>query len=113
MTQDAITCDGCGACCLEQGSPPGYFLIHRGMNWPIPEDVRRYRRLPRALKEELDRYRARPPTHDQVCIWYDLQAGRCKHYELRPQDCRDLEIGGDACMSWRKRYSITVNGAEV
>jgi Fe-S-cluster containining protein len=29
---------------------------------------------------------------------------RCRHYEWRPQVCRDYELGGDACLARRREY---------
>lgn len=37
------------------------------------------------------------------CIWYDAVAKNCKHHELRPEVCRDLEIGGEACLRSRRQ----------
>ena len=29
------------------------------------------------------------------CVWYDTASARCKHYDYRPQACRDFLIGSD------------------
>ncbi len=31
------------------------------------------------------------------CVWLNPTTGLCRHYELRPQACRDFEIGSDLC----------------
>ena len=37
----------------------------------------------------------------QPCIWFDQETRRCKHYEYRPEVCRDFEVGEESCLRWR------------
>jgi Fe-S-cluster containining protein len=47
------------------------------------------------------------PVHERIrrdehfellpCVWLDLSTLRCRHYEFRPQACRDFEIGSTLC----------------
>jgi Fe-S-cluster containining protein len=36
------------------------------------------------------------------CVWLDRVTGKCKHYAHRPPICRELEVGGEACLRLRK-----------
>jgi len=38
---------------------------------------------------------------DAPCIWLDQATGKCKHYEHRPDVCRDFEVGGAGCIRRR------------
>ena len=87
-------CQGCGACCLEQQSPPGYLAIMQlgCESWTDDEDVERFKSLPAEALRELSDYRDElllgAERRDDVCIWFDKQSRRCRHYEHRPNICR-------------------------
>jgi Fe-S-cluster containining protein len=113
------TCDGCGACCWEQESPPMYHFILKRLEGlecggiafyeeHCPEDLKRVRALPEELKQELRDYSAtlKESGHpnDNICIWFDESTRNCKHYDLRPEVCREFEIGGSYCRTWRESY---------
>lgn len=38
------------------------------------------------------------------CIWL-TEDGKCRHYEHRPQICRDFEVGGESCLSYREKFA--------
>lgn len=66
--------------------------------------------LPEALRDELAYHQQDEATtgwsrHERglPCIWLDLETRRCKHYDLRPQRCRDLAVGEAGCAFWRAR----------
>lgn len=107
------SCSGCGACCLEQESPPGYVGYLTGA-FPFDaedEDSVRVANLPPELKRELREYIAeytRTNKHPRggICIWWDSQTHGCKHYEQRPQICRDFEMGTPECRDWREQYGV-------
>lgn len=41
------------------------------------------------------------------CLWFDLETKRCKHYEHRPETCRDaIHPGDDACRATRKHFGV-------
>lgn len=62
---------------------------------------------PKAGVEEF-RTRGRRVGHKPTpCLWYDEVAMRCKHYEHRPETCRDaIEPGDEACRATRARFRI-------
>lgn len=105
------SCDDCGACCMEQGSPPMYLAYLLGT---CPDDgtddYKRVCGMPVVLKKELLQYAERLarglPSTDGVCIWFDPGTRRCKHHELRPEICRDFEIGSVECLGWRGSYGV-------
>ena len=92
---------GCGICCTRIGLPP--FETPLGETTPV---------LPEELIEELQReldgrqlgvdVRAQVvgavrPVQPGPCFWLDPEMRRCKHYEHRPQICRDF-VCGDECI---------------
>lgn len=100
-------CDRCGACCLEQTTPPGYVALLADL-WPVAEDHARLRGMP---AEALQAIKDRMQTADveQPCCWLDLETMRCRWYEHRPLACRELEVGGEECIWWRNEYGVTTD----
>lgn len=88
------SCDHCGACCMQAGHPP------------YIDDERQW--LDFELLALLNAYLATLEDDDigRPCIWLDLETRRCRHYEHRPQVCRDFQRGSDACRLVRWRYRI-------
>ena len=93
-----LSCNSCGACCEEQGLPPGY-LVPALLVF-----------LPEELREELafhqrEEQRLGSTRHERglPCIWYDPETNRCRHYEYRPDACRHFPVGGEGCLFWRER----------
>lgn len=110
------SCEGCGACCLEQATPPGYVAYLTGL-FSLDDgsdDAARIKALPADLRAELDSYidrAARTGGHSEIepCLWYDQSTRQCKHYDLRPQICREFEADSDFCHSWRRQYGIATS----
>ena len=103
MSLQILTCDGCGACCAEQGSPP--FLPH----WIEGTDANRLKdEQPVLFNDYFDRITVEPDRYDRglPCFWYDEATKRCIHYEHRPDVCREFEVGCDACHEWRKGVGL-------
>lgn len=110
------SCDGCGACCMQQSSPPGYLYIlsapeHLAEYGPFAEDAERVRSLPPEAVALLNAHSERvlSGAYDDLgetpCCWLDLETRRCRFYEHRPSICRDgVELGDEACRSWRDEY---------
>ena len=119
------SCDGCGACCMSMGLPPGYTHLLRCLENVMvtpdeadeslflckhyhPEEFDRVNNLPEELKREiLKRSEPGKPDWDgEICVWLDMNTRKCKHYDIRPSVCRKaVEIGDDGCRSWRKEYA--------
>lgn len=109
-------CDGCGACCMSQCSPPGY-LFPKGesaRHWMEKRDLDRYMSLPLGAQRDLEEYIERlnrGETGDaDPCCWFDLETRRCKWYEHRPQICRDFDVGEASCRLWRIEHDINGEG---
>ncbi|MGQ0635806.1 MAG: YkgJ family cysteine cluster protein [Planctomycetaceae bacterium] len=96
-------CDGCGLCCEGIGSPVLLYASRPNAAQPHPF---RPDGLPEELIREIDdRFLGlvRGQEPQERCLWFDPEARRCRHYEWRPQVCRDYELGGDACISLRRQ----------
>jgi Fe-S-cluster containining protein len=107
-------CDGCGACCFEQGAPPDYVALRVNPQFSLDptfaEDAERLATLPadaaRALDEYLHAVSTEGAGRNGVCIWFDRRTRRCRHYEFRPSTCRVFELNGAGCHIYRRRHGI-------
>jgi len=80
-------CGGCGLCCAEQGTPP---FTRCDDDCPPPE-------LEWDVETHAGRYDDGLP-----CLWYDTEDKRCRHYDHRPQACREAVVPGDeSCDGFR------------
>lgn len=62
---------------------------------------------PNAAVEEFRRRGRRVGHHPTPCLWFDEATRQCKHYEHRPETCRDaIEPGDEACRATRARFRI-------
>jgi Fe-S-cluster containining protein len=107
-----LSCAGCGKCCENQPSPPGYAFC-----FPPPgrldaetlasADYRRVLRMPGDLREALSAYYARPDNDDDApCLWLDVQTRQCRHYRWRPDCCREFRLGSAACRRMRAEAGL-------
>ena len=111
-----ISCDDCGACCFEQGSPPGYLCLlmqpSEQVDWPDAEDLPRLKTLPEDARAALLDYAADLGDGTVIgegpCCWLDQKTNRCRWYDWRPQICRDLDVGSEGCRCWRDEYNVDV-----
>ena len=108
-------CDGCGACCFEQGSPPGYLWLLQldaaaRSSWPDEEDAARIDEIPADALAVIQDYARKlgsgEVSGEGACCWLDQQTLRCRWYDHRPQICRDFEVGSEACRTWRNEYNV-------
>lgn len=77
------TCQRCGTCCRRQPTPP--FRLGYPELADHPE-----------LRDEIVRYLESDQFDDNApCLW--LTPDGCKHYDLRPEICREYEPGCDSC----------------
>lgn len=108
-----VSCEGCGACCMSAGLPPGAFrLLALGFapeySQSLP-DASIWGGMSEELREELrvefrrEQEQARRATagRSSPCLWFDRVPGRCMHYEHRPTVCRDFPVGGHLCLMER------------
>lgn len=106
-------CDNCGLCCMHMRTPP--FLGDTDPRWKaLPEELRQ--QIDNWLMSEPSpRYRYMVNNDGDInpCIWLDLLTGQCKHYELRPDVCRDFEVGCKSCRMLRKEVGLTVKGMPI
>lgn len=103
------SCEGCGLCCEGIGSPVLLYASRPGL-----PDVHPFRPadLPRELIEEIDSHFAglvRGQEPQERCLWFDQVNRVCRHYQFRPQVCRDYELGGRACLQRRRDELLRMN----
>lgn len=111
-----ISCSGCGACCLHMvqppfsppviDPPPGY----ESMGDPEPHWERLVAERPNVaadLKAYSQRlWKGEGPEDGTPCYWFDPETRGCRHYEYRPDICREFELGGEGCLRARRTYGI-------
>jgi len=79
------------------------------------EDVKRFNSMPPEVRSEYDNYvrnlkNREPHPNKGICIWFDEETRKCKHYDLRPSICREeVKVNDEACHRWREAYRITVD----
>lgn len=98
-------CNDCGACCTQQEALPlGWYLGVTPLGNPAS--------LPPAILEELRQLaehfdQVGWPGNGEPCVWYDQATKQCKHYEHRPDICRDtVKVGDDSCRRWRQELGV-------
>ena len=102
-----VDCADCGACCMNVGHP--HFYRHGGADGsgdPL------WARVPTELQAEINEYIDSLEDVDigQPCIWLDMKTKQCKHYDLRPQMCRDFEKDSHHCHRLREKYAAHLSG---
>jgi Fe-S-cluster containining protein len=115
-----VTCDGCGACCMRQGSPPGYGAFFND----DPPEIRRlmgkavtgfaWEEIPAHLRDEMEAYHKAVDAGEVdsryeaglPCLWLDVETGRCRNCEWRPRACKDFPVGGKDCRWFRDEQGI-------
>jgi Fe-S-cluster containining protein len=80
------SCNNCAACCRRTPIPP--FQPGEEARWNVPDWM---------LESVHDRIRRDEQFELLPCVWLDPHTLRCRHYEFRPQACRDFEIGSLLC----------------
>lgn len=109
-----LNCDNCGACCMEQESPPGYLIILSFGDEAAfsAADLARYKAMPPEALTQLKTYAEHLREHqshpnDGICIWFNEETRKCNHYDLRPDVCRtEVECGDYSCLNWRDYYDV-------
>ena len=80
------SCDRCAACCMRTPIPPFQpgeeAVLDVPDEWLVP------------VRERIIEGR----QFDLVpCVWLNTDTLLCRHYDLRPQACRDFQINSDLC----------------
>lgn len=92
----ALDCATCGACCLIGGG------------LPIEEAEREGNPLSKKLIDEATELCETCPVEEiPWCVWFIPSkesvdggpCGKCKHYDLRPNVCRDFTKGSNSCLA--------------
>jgi Fe-S-cluster containining protein len=110
------SCDGCGACCLEQGAPPDYVALRLNPEFAadpsFADDAVRLARLPeeaeRLLAGYLQATAAGRLAPNGACVWFDHSSKSCRFYDWRPSTCRVFEINSGGCHIYRRRHGVSV-----
>ncbi|HBN78403.1 MAG TPA: zinc/iron-chelating domain-containing protein [Planctomycetaceae bacterium] len=96
------SCEGCGLCCQGIGSPVLLYQTDVRISGSHPFQPPG---LPSNLIAEIDDHFGglrRGEEPQEQCLWFDPIQRQCRHYEWRPQFCRDFELGGTACLILRQ-----------
>ena len=121
---EADPCGGCGKCCHGIGMPPFEVpnpsfgpqgVVTRGMTASQIDtaafDTELFLLMPAELRlahAELLLNLSTDPS-GTACVWYDVAADRCKHYEWRPGTCRLFVPGSDECVQlWSEPDAVLV-----
>lgn len=110
------SCDGCGACCLEQGAPPDYVALSLRPDFAgdpsFADDAARLAELPveaaTLLAEYLEATAAGRLAPNGACVWYDHSTKSCRFYDWRPSTCRVFELNSGGCQIYRRRHGVSV-----
>jgi Fe-S-cluster containining protein len=78
---------------------PGISYVEPGCK-PLPDW------LEAELRADVERFKREGWPIGKPCMWYDAETRRCKHYEYRPETCRDFEVGETACLNWRRTFGV-------
>jgi Putative zinc- or iron-chelating domain len=95
---DGDSCGSCGACCRE-----AFDRVELGKR----EHSKRASPALRALVV-VDAFGPHLPRPGGRCIALEPDAHRCTLYADRPRSCADFAIGGDACLTARRRVGLSV-----
>jgi uncharacterized protein len=102
------SCEGCGAACCRVVTLPPFRRVFGETGEEAWERLRWDRRdlLEGFLEAEKAIKAAGLASFGSPCLWLDAEAGRCLHYEYRPQACREFAVGGVDCLDARRRGGI-------
>jgi Fe-S-cluster containining protein len=89
------SCDHCAACCRRTPIPP--FQPGEEAALDVPAELLQPIQLRIAADQHFDLL---------PCVWLDTQTLKCRHYDLRPQACRDFAIGSQLCLLCRDDEGI-------
>ena len=94
---------------MEQNAPPGYHAV-LNRSWDIQDDIDRVAALSDEAMELLEGFATSVAdgsmVDDSPCVWLDQDTRKCRFYDERPAICRDFEMGGRWCQSWKQKYEV-------
>ena len=96
-----LSCDGCGVCCLHMAVPPFDTSEIDMLPAEILEDFE-------AVSETRRLQYAAHGTDYTPCGWLNMVTRQCRHYEHRPEVCRDFEVGSTPCVGMRTDAGFAV-----
>jgi len=108
------SCNGCGACCFEQGAPPDYVALRLNSDFAadpsFAADAARLATLPPEAAALLGEYLAATAAGrlatTGVCVWFDRASKGCRFYDWRPSTCRVFERSSGGCHIYRRRHGV-------
>ncbi|HEX5657812.1 MAG TPA: YkgJ family cysteine cluster protein, partial [Polyangiales bacterium] len=92
--EPALACEPCGACCRE-----AFDRVEIGKR-------ERVQPVLKALVV-VDGFGPHLPRPQGRCVALEPHANRCTIYEDRPRSCADFAVGGDACLTARRRVGLS------
>lgn len=103
-----VSCDGCGACCMHMGFPPFAPMFEQPdyLAKSDPQWLALRESHPELAAEALQGAKDNRGDQELPCVWLDLQTRQCRHYEHRPDICREFEMGSPECLDHRERRGI-------
>jgi uncharacterized protein len=100
-----LNCDGCNASCCRHMVMPPFVPLLVDLEWV--NFLQNHPDLAAEIEAEYRRKRAEADwPSESPCFWLDTATGRCKHYNERPEICRDFEVGGEYCLEARDYYGV-------
>lgn len=102
------SCQNCGACCGHMGYPPFVPMYEdpEHLTNSDPEWLELRESHPELAAECLQGAKDRRGDKELPCLWLDPVTKGCRHYEHRPQVCRDFEMGSEDCVGHRQLRGI-------
>lgn len=103
ITDNPISCEGCGSCCETISMPPSFEAgcwEEVPVWFPNSEDGKRFYSMPEQARQEVkERYikMAGKRFTNEPCVWLDSETKRCRWYEWRPWACINFIPGNDMC----------------
>lgn len=93
-----LDCTQCGACCRE-----AFDVVEIDEADPFAS---RYPSL--VYRTPFDKLAVRREGNACHCLLVEKGTFTCSHYADRPQTCRDVAVGGDACLFARQRVGLPI-----
>ena len=109
-TLPVLDCNECGACCTQLVYPPFYGPwdpSYQALEANRPDLFAQLAVDREERQREFRRTGVEP--WGTPCSWFEPETRRCKHYDHRPDICRDFNMGSDemgGCLDQRRRAGL-------